>query len=240
MYNGNNKIIIARGGHKMRNKKDLVQQAVSEIEDWIRSGKYANMELLPSEGDISIKLGVSRATARDAIRVLEVRGFLERIHGVGVKVNDRSMEVAISFLADMIDRNGVSFDELLEVRRLIEPKAAALAAINASEEELKIMEECVLVMESEDNSSNKYHESDYGFHEALARASGNRLLATIVSSYSPLLIHQIHEANEKNLLPESTQHFHRKIYEAILEKDSLVASETIMVHLDDSAKNVKK
>lgn len=223
----------------MRNKKDLVQMAVKEIEEWIRSGKYKDLELLPSEGDISETLGVSRATARDAIRVLEVRGFVERIHGVGVKVNNRSTEVAISFLADMIDRNGITFNELLEMRMLIEPKAAALAAVNATLDDLKELEQCVLTMEAETMRSERYQKSDYDFHEVIARASGNRLLATIVSSYSPLLFKQIHKANDRNISHESVKHFHRAIFEAILSKDSVLASERIVMHLEDSAKNVK-
>lgn len=223
----------------MRNKKDLVQLAVKEIENWIRSEKYSDGELLPSEGDISDILEVSRATARDAIRILEVRGFVERIHGVGVRVNNRSSEVAISFLADMIDRNGITFDELLEMRMLIEPKAAALAAVNATEEDLQVMEACVITMESETKRSETYQQSDYDFHEAIAKASGNRLLATIVSSYSPLLFKQIHEANEKNLSSESAKHFHRSIYESIKAGDVDGASRDIIIHLEDSAKNVK-
>ena len=60
--------------------KNLVNQAVEEIEKWIKEGLYGDLELLPSEGDISTAMGVSRSTVRDAIRVLEVRGYVERIH----------------------------------------------------------------------------------------------------------------------------------------------------------------
>lgn len=222
----------------MRKKIDLVQQTVEIIEQWINEGKYKDMDLLPSEGDISVQLEVSRATARDAIRVLEVRGFVERIHGVGVKVNNRSSEVAISFLTDMIRRNNISFDELLEIRRLIEPKASALAAVSASEEEIETLESCVKVMETETSSDQDNQDSDFLFHKTIAKASGNRLLYTIVSSYRSLLFDQIYAANLSGVSTELTHHSHRKILECIKVNDEQGAYDETCVHLGETEKNL--
>ncbi|QUI22213.1 FadR family transcriptional regulator [Vallitalea pronyensis] len=224
----------------MYKKVDLVQQVVDKIEDWIRSGDYKNMDLLPSEGDISKQFEVSRATVRDAIRILEVRGYVERIHGVGIKVNNRSTEVAIHSLSEMIARNAISYHELLDVRRLIEPRAASLAAKHASDEDKAILLACVEVMEAEKSNTKKHQESDYTFHETLAKASGNRLLYTIVSSYSSLLLKQIHEADEKAISLEAKQHYHRKIYESINNNDSEGAMRHMLIHLEDTENNLKR
>lgn len=222
----------------MRQKVDLVQQAIKEIEGWIKQGKYDNGELLPSEGAISEQLDMSRATVRDAIRVLEVRGYLERIHGVGVRVNDRSVEVAINFMADMIDRNDISPKEVLDVRRVLEPQAAALAALNASQAEIETLRECVQVMESEKSISTKHHKSDYTFHETMARAGGNKLLYAIVSSYRTLLYRQISASDQKSMTVESQHHYHRHILESIENRDAKEAKKQILIHLDDTEKNL--
>ncbi|MCF8018947.1 MAG: FadR family transcriptional regulator [Vallitaleaceae bacterium] len=222
----------------MNKKVDLVQQVVATIEEWIISGKYKNMDLLPSEGDISTQLEVSRATARDAIRVLEVRGYLERIHGIGVKVNNRSSQVAIKSLSSMIQRDGISYEELLSVRRMIEPEAAYLAAQFAQQAERDILRECVEVMEVEEITSEIHQENDYIFHETLAKASGNRLLHTIVCSYSALLLQQINDADTAAIAIETTHHFHRKIYECIINNDADGAKEHMLIHLHDTEKNL--
>lgn len=221
-------------------KKDLVKIAASEIEAWITSGKYSNGDLLPSEGEISNILDISRPTARDAIRILEIRGFVDRIHGVGVKVNDRSIEVAIEFLTDMIQRNNVTFNELLVVRRLIEPKAAALAAVSPSVEDLENLKECVELMEKEKTITKKYELSDSRFHETLGRMCGNKLIHTIEQSYSSLLYKQIHEANLKEISIEAESHYHRKIYECIKNGDSEGAQRETLTHLDATAVNLNR
>ena len=222
----------------MRQKKDLVQIAVKEIESWIKEGKYEDGALLPSEGAISEQMEFSRATVRDAIRILEVRGYVERIHGVGVKVNNRSIEVAMSFLADMIDRNEITSKEVLDVRRVIEVKAAALAAENATDKDIDILKECVAIMEQEESTSHKHMEADTVFHDAMAKASGNRLLEAIVGSYRPLLHRQIEAADSNAIALEAQHHYHRDILEAIKSKDPEAAMQQMKRHLDDTAKNI--
>lgn len=222
----------------MRHKTDLVQIAVKEIEGWIKKGTYADGDLLPSEGAISEQLDMSRATVRDAIRILEVRGFVERIHGVGVRVNNRSVEVAMSFLADMIDRNDISSKEVLDVRRVIESKAVELAAMNASDKDVKVLEDCIAIMEKEANISTKHMEADTKFHEVIAKASGNQLLSAIVGSYRPLLHRQIEASDNNAIALEGQHHFHRNILDAIRSRDPEAAKIQMRRHLDDSEKNL--
>lgn len=224
----------------MRNKTDLVQKAVAEIEGWIKNEIYVDGQLLPSEGDISLQMEVSRATVRDAIRVLEVRGYVERIHGVGVRVNNRSIEVAMSFLADMIDRNDITSEEVLDVRRVIEVRAAELAALNATEKDIENLQECVEIMEKEKKTSVKHLSADTRFHDAMAKASGNRLLTAIVGSYKPLLHRQIEAADSNAITIEAQHHYHRSILECIKNNDTEGAKNHMKKHLDETEKNLLK
>lgn len=222
----------------MRQKVDLVQLTVTEIEGWIKKGKYEDGDLIPSEGSLSEQLEVSRATVRDAIRILEVRGYVERIHGVGIKVNNRSLEVAISFLTDMIDRNEISFKEVLEVRRAIETKATGLAAKNGNQEYNEVFEECIGLMEKEKSTSSNHIEADYRFHETIAKASGNRLLLAIMGSYRPLIKKMIQTADNNAIGLEQENHFHRNIFECIKAQDVQGAKAMMLKHLDDTEKNL--
>lgn len=220
-------------------KKDLVKEAVVEIEGWIRNGKFANLELLPSELEISKQLDVSRATVRDAIRILEVRGYVERLHGIGVKVNNKSIEVAISFMSDMLDRNEISYNEVFEIRTLLEPKACFLAAKNASKDDINKLEAYLNTMDKRSPSSESYQECDHNFHARIAKASGNRLLYTIMESYSPLLFRQISEADKKDRQGEPELHYHRDIFNCIVDSDPEGAMEGMLTHLIRTEKNLK-
>lgn len=111
---------------------NLVEQATQEIKNMIIAGRYDEEGYLPSEGEMSALFGVSRATVREAVRSMEVRGFVQRIHGKGVKVVDNGVNSLAQSLSDLMVMGGCSLKDIIEVRHIIETSAAKRAAFRAT------------------------------------------------------------------------------------------------------------
>ncbi len=124
---------------------------VDAIGRWILGGVYDPGDLLPREDDLAEKLGVSRTSVREAVKVLSAKGLLQARRRVGVRVRARDEwnlldPLVLSWHPD-VGRDKSLIDSLIEARRIIEPEAAALAAIRATADDLARIEEAYLGME---------------------------------------------------------------------------------------------
>ncbi|MFI3208589.1 MAG: FadR/GntR family transcriptional regulator [Eubacteriales bacterium] len=217
-----------------------VEGAVIEIKQMIMDKKYDEYGFLPSEGVMSEMLGVSRATTREAVRTLEVRGFLKRIHGKGIQVLDKSQKVVEQAMSDMFDKQELEVSDVLEVRMMIEPKSAELAATRITREELKQLNDLVGRMEQCEKADEDYLACDFKFHKILAASTKNPMIMAIVSSYSKMLQKSILASNQTDENLERNYHFHRNILEALERKDSYEARRYMEQHLDETRKQTYK
>ena len=158
--------------------------AVEQIAERVRLGELGAGERLPSERELAAALQISRATLREAVRVLVDAGVLEVRSGAGGGMFVASDYVPFELLRSM---SGLRLDEVagvLEARRLLEPRVAQLAAVNAREDDYEHLQRTIdaqqalvargAVLEHED----RFLQLDTQFHLRIARASGN---STIVS-----------------------------------------------------------
>lgn len=212
-------------------KTNLVDQTCDHIQKLIQQKEYDENGYLLSEGEMAIKFDVSRATVREAVRTMEVRGFVDRVHGKGVKVSNNSIEPITQSLKDMISKEENILDELLEIRMMIEPKSAALAASRHTPEDIEALEKTVVTMESIKSINKAYLDADLAFHTLIAKTSKNRINSAIVNSYAGLLQRMIEDfSNDGNSL-ESRHHFHRNVLEAIKNHDTQGAFDAMKKHL---------
>lgn len=216
----------------------LVDIAQEKIKKMIKNKQYDSNGYLPSEGQLCIEFNVSRATIREAVRSLEVRGFVKRIHGKGVKVSDNSINIVAQSVSDMFDQYDISYTEILEIRRLIETKAAALAAERATEEELKELKSYVEYMEKSLSRTKKYIESDYKFHQCLVNATHNNILIAMNNAYTVLLKKIIDSSTLSSSTMEKNTHVHRNVYNAVANKDCKLAFRYMGEHLDETEHNL--
>jgi GntR family transcriptional regulator, transcriptional repressor for pyruvate dehydrogenase complex len=210
----------------------LYEQIVQQIEDSILSGDLKTGAQLPPERDLAHQFGVSRTAVREAMKTLREKGLVEAYPGRGTFVTDgtaRSMRQTL----DRMMRGGPSEGavQLVEVREILEPEIAALAAQRSDEDARSAMRESIAVMDSTRLDAEAFIEGDLDFHLALAEAAGNPLILSLIDSIVGLL-------REKRLRtyyieggPERGQYHHKRIMEAIDHRDPLGAREAMRAHL---------
>lgn len=218
----------------------LVDVAGDSIIEMIKEKKYDEKGYLPSEGELAEQIEVSRSTIREAVRSLEVRGFVVRRHGKGVQVADNSVEVMTRSLSDMLTKEEGVMDDLLEIRMVLEPVCAKKAADSASREDLQQLESLISIMEEENVSDEDYYEADLQFHITIAKASGNRIHEAIITAYTPILHQLIVESNPTDCRFEPKFHYHRNILDAVKNRDGDLAEEKMRDHLQATDQNRKQ
>lgn len=210
----------------------LVDQAQEKIKKLILEKKYDQNGYLPSEGELCDLFGMSRSTIREAVRSLEVRGFLERVHGKGLRVVDIGVSVMSRDFVDMIEQQQISLADILGVRRMIEIRSAGIAAERADEEILDKMRQDIQKMNELTANLQEYNDADMEFHRLLVEATGNRLLICIVNAYEKLLRELIRQSSHSDESLEKKYHYHERVYEAIQAKDKDRAEKMMAEHLD--------
>lgn len=159
-----------------RDRANLAQRTAEQLRREINEGDtYAPGSKLPNENELSIEMGVSRTTLREAIRILVAEGVLQVHRGKGTYVNAR--QEPLSDALPSFHEQKVALKDLYEARLIIEPAAAALACQRATDEEI---EEIVrLVKATQEQFHNDYNnqeiiQREIAFHDALIRASHNQ------------------------------------------------------------------
>ncbi len=214
----------------------LVDKTQMKIKQLVIDKKYNSEGFLPSEGELAKMFEVSRATVREAVTSLQTRGFLVRMHGKGIKVANNIEDVMTQTMSDMFDKNEVTLDEILEVRRIIEIPAAGLAAERCSAEDLAAMEQQIGIMEKTDATDILYIIADQDFHLLLVEATKNRTLISLTKAYQPLLYDLIQKSCRFVDSAEKVSHFHRNIFTAIKDHDVQKAENWMRTHLETTQK----
>lgn len=220
-------------------RKKLSDSVAEEILVMIKNKEYDSEGFLPSEQKLLEKFEVSRVTVREAVKTLEVRGLVKRIHGKGILVVDNTANVLIRSIKDLIATEGTSLDEMLEVRDIVEPKCAEIAAIRRTEEDLLVLREKLEIMESCQAMDNKYYGADLDFHLGIARATGNTLLSSLIEAYTSYMRKLIVSTPQSKVPIEQEFHYHRNILNEIEKGDSEKAAEKMSMHLSATRLNVQ-
>jgi len=152
----------------------LYEQVADQIGALVRVGEFAPGCRLPAERDLAKSLRVSRPVVREAMIALEIGGLIEVRIGAGAFVRDKPIAPAAPI------STGHSPSDILSARMLIEGETAALAAAHATPLDLAAMAAQQDEMIAEQNAGREWRGADLGFHIAIARASDNAALTTVV------------------------------------------------------------
>jgi GntR family transcriptional regulator, transcriptional repressor for pyruvate dehydrogenase complex len=217
-----------------RNKvyREVAKQLERRITEELKPG-----DLLPPERELVQMLGVSRGSVRDAIRSLELMGLLEPRQGIGTVVRDPATKPANPLSAALLEQRK-TVREFLDVRRMIEPPLARRAALHASPAELAEMEQILERQEEKVLRGELAIDEDSEFHYAIALASDNSVVLTVVDTLMDLL----RETRERSLQVEGRQQKslagHRRILAALQHGDAKAAEAAMRRHLQEIEKIV--
>jgi len=214
----------------------LYRMIADQIAGRIRRGDFAVGARLPAERDLAEQLQVSRASVREALIALEIEGYVDVRVGTGVFVcARRARQDTVSRAFDAMSASvDIGPFELLEVRLLLEPECAALAAHKASgEQQEAIRTACAALPTAQTDTPLQY---DIAFHAAIAAACGNAALASAIehlralSSANPVFA-RLNQHMVTDAVWVKAHQEHERILDAILDRDSTRARHAMYDHL---------
>ena len=209
-----------------------VEQVVRHIALLMQSGGLKPGDQLPPERQLAEKIGVSRPTVRAGLQALVTMGVVEARHGAGTFVTDGPPRLLAEPLSLLAALHGFTRDEMFEARRVLETGAAGLAADRAGGHHLAPMVEEVAGMFATLDQPQAFLVHDLRFHRAVAAASGNPVIATLVEMVSSLVFEQRRRTVERAKDLKESAEMHRRIYLAIRDKDTERARREMSQHLD--------
>jgi GntR family transcriptional regulator, transcriptional repressor for pyruvate dehydrogenase complex len=210
----------------------LYEQIVQQIEQSVVLGTLKPGDQLPAERELAQQFGVSRTAVREAVKALREKGLVELQHGRGTFITNgtsHSMRHSLDFMTRIGHLDGSRF--LTEVRAVLEPEIAALAATRMDDLHLASMREAVAVMNRSYNCPEAYIEADLDFHLTLAEAVANPIFLSLIDSIVDLLREQRMRIFQVEGGPERGQLHHKLILQAIEQRDPQKARLAMSAHL---------
>lgn len=208
-------------------------QVVTHIRSLIERGELRPGDRLPAERHLAASLGVSRPSVRAGLRALTAMGVVQPRHGSGTYIPEGPPVLQpepLSFLAALHGFTGL---EMYEARRILEVGAAGLAAERATQEQLETLGGHVDALFASLHAPQVFLVQDINFHRAVAAASGNPIVASLVEMVSTLYYDRRRQtaarASERDL--RDAAEAHRRIYEAIRGREPEAARHAMNEHL---------
>lgn len=210
----------------------VTQRAIERIKAMIADGALRPGQRLPTERELSAEMGLSRSSMREAIRALTTLGVLEARHGAGVYVTalrPADLLEAFSVLAEI--SQGQTLLEVLQVRRILEPAATALAAARATDDQLRGLSK-VLDRMGHSCSVGETVAADLTFHQAIVEMTGNATLAAVNDGLSSRTFHaRVWRGHREEGITARLREDHDRIHRALLARDPEAARAAATVHV---------
>ena len=219
-------------GRRGRRAVSVTDAAIEKIGEMIASGQWGPGDRLPRESELAAQLGLSRNSLREAVRALSLIRVLEVRQGDGTYVSSLEPDLLLEstrFTTHLLRDHTIL--DVFEVRRMLEPPAAALAATRMAEEELVALGAELDRMMTAD-SVEELVEADVAFHSIVAGAAGNPVLSSLLDSLAARTVRArlwrgIADANAL----DTTRAEHQRIYEALAARDPELARAATTVHV---------
>jgi len=210
----------------------LYEQIVQQIEESILKGALKPGDQLPAERELAQNFGVSRTAVREAVKALREKGLVEAYSGRGTFITNGTSQ-AIRQSLDLMSRIGQQegLAHLAELRQILEPEIAALAATRIEDQLLATMREAVATMDRSLHDPDAYIEADLDFHLALAEAAANPMVLSLLDSIVGLLREQRLRIFRIDGGPERGQFHHKRILAATEAHDPGKARAAMRAHL---------
>ena len=208
----------------------LYQGIVEQIEGLLERGDIRPGDQLPPERQLADQFQVSRASVREALRTLELLGIVETRPGGGTFVRRTAPDDLARPLTSLMAR-GHTVADVIELRGLIEPALAALAAERITAAQLAELEEIFAEQERKVVDAEPWAEEDTRFHEAIGHAARNELLTTMLGVVWDVLRESREQWLQTNQRAHASLDAHRRILAALSARDGDAARRAAADHI---------
>jgi GntR family transcriptional regulator, transcriptional repressor for pyruvate dehydrogenase complex len=212
-------------------KTKIYHEIVEQIRDLISAGRINPGDRLPPERELAELFHASRNSVRDAIRVLGQMGLIESRQGDGTYVRSVSADALAEPLALMLLQSQTQMRELWEVRRILEPAIAELAAVRITDDEL---EELAAILDAQRHKVEVGAiplEEDTAFHNLIAQAARNTVVLRTLDTLVDLLRQSRERSLQQRERPKYSLAGHQRILAALRAHDPIAARSEMLQHL---------
>lgn len=214
-------------------KKSLHEDIVIQIRAMIDRGELRPGHKLPPERRLAEMFSVSRNTVREAIKALSENDLLESRQGAGNFIKERGGKNAPFSFSDVLSQGKPGLRDIFEVRKLIEPEVAALAARNASLNHITRLEALLSEQEAAVRAGKSGGGYDQQLHRLLAEASGNVVLREMIVALHDDFTQSRAEILQSPERQEASLAAHRVIVEAVKNGHVMQAEKGMREHLEE-------
>ena len=220
----------------------ISEYIIEQIRKAIFEGRLKPGDKLPPEKALLETFHVSKATLREALRSLEILGFLEIRKGVsgGPFVTEVDMKKARDSFTNFLLFKNLSLSNLSEVRLILEPYVAEKAALVITEEDLKRLEklnkECDYILKN--NIPFESRKNEIEFHRIIGSVTGNPILMFILDFVENLLIDTKEILQPSKEFSKKVLNAHKRIYKALMERNGENAREEMIKHVREVEKDL--
>ena len=217
-------------------KRQRVSESVAnQIRQAIFSGRLEPGHKLPPEREMAEQFATSRVALREALRSLEQEGMIEIRRGFGggafVADFDNALRALIDSLNTVVKLGQANSGNLTEVRSMLEPVTARMAAARATESDVRAMQEIVEAQEQELRSGVLSRKFDMEFHRVVANACHNPVLSIVVTAINDAIRDAIYRSKLTTEMREQVVRYHRELFEAISRRDEELAGRLMEEHV---------
>ncbi len=212
------------------NRSRLHEDIVNQFRELITKKALVAGQRLPSERDLANQFNVSRSSVREAIRSMELQGLVRIKPGSGTFVSDQNASIS-DLVSSALKAKSKQISDIFEIRRLLEPAIAGLAASRASETDIEDMRRILQKQKIQVANGETGVESDTEFHFALAQSTHNTALVNMVSAISDILSTSRDISLQAPGRPQRSLHSHSQIVDMIEDGNADRAIQAMNHHL---------
>jgi DNA-binding FadR family transcriptional regulator len=220
-------------------KKLLYVDIVSSIESEIVNGKFSEGSRLSSERELAAQFNVSRNVVREAIKVLNEKGFVDIQVGRGVFVKKPEPKLVSESLERVLDTSITGMEEILEVREVLELAIIKRVILQATDEDIFRLKNVYQKMDLKKFHVNEFVELDALFHLELAKATKNNVFNILSTSFSELSNKVIQLTIYNPMSVDIAQEQHWQLIEAIENRDVTYGEKVMRIHIEAARKDIQ-
>jgi GntR family transcriptional repressor for pyruvate dehydrogenase complex len=216
-----------------RRKADVTTRLLGTFKQLISEGTLAPGARLPAEREMATSLKVSRGSLRQALKMMEVMGVVSQRVGDGTYLNSAAHSILAEPMEFLILLDGISLEELMDARLIVEPELAARAAARATPQMAAALRESLDRMQAKGADHSELIEEDLRFHRTIFQMADNRICSLMFSIVHELL-HGLMEITSQLVDLDHTVKLHTRIYGAIRKGNPEEARARMAEHLGDA------